>query len=113
MKATVFIDPETEEPTTLKGQKARDEVANLYGPYADYDVVSEHSLEVAVWALQQIMSSSACPGSRRTAEQALKAIGMGGDMPTTPGGLPMPVKLKPHQLDPHFLGNPWAVDTAS
>lgn len=107
MKATVFIDTESEEPTLLTGDEAREEVADLYGPHADYDIVSEWSLELAVSALQHVYNSSACPSSRATAERALRRIGETGDLETDATGKPVPIDARKLLNE---LANPWTAN---
>lgn len=112
MKATVFIDGENMEPTTFRGgEGAREELADLFGPVDDVYVVSEWSLRVAANALQIIAAGSSCPGARRNAEDALRAIGQGGDLPTGPNGMPEPVVLKREQIpNENFLTDTWRSD---
>ena len=65
-------------------------------PYSldDYYVVSELALEVAVAALQHVKTNSRCHMSRVIATNGLKAVGLTGDLPTDPDGMPEPVKPK-------------------
>lgn len=103
MKASVYVDADGEP---VVGLRRAAEIAEL-------DIASEHSLRVAAWALQRIAATSACPGSRSTAEQALRAIGRVGDLETGVSGYPLPITLGPTVLGADFLGNPWQSNTPS
>jgi hypothetical protein len=110
---TVFINTETEEPhalTQAERESIDEGLSALAGTtpsekqsvdfsdvlpgdtgIADYYVVSEWSLRVAVRALQHVASNSRCHQSRVVADEALKAVGMTMDMDTDEDGKPMPV----------------------
>lgn len=112
MKASVLVDTDgvpvvAEVVGEIGGVEARGAVV------AELDIASERSLRVAVWALQNIMSSSACHGSRRVAEQALRVVGQAGELDVAPSGLPAPLRLGRHEIEPHFPGNPWTSSTPS
>lgn len=115
-EATVFIDPESQEPTTiqrepitegirelLKLEKGDDPDAvewdDVLPPVADYHLVSEVSLLAAIKALQSIKIQGRCHYSRTVAAQALRWIGMTGDVPTDPEGMPEPVRSLPGGVD--------------
>jgi hypothetical protein len=93
MEATVFTDPETSEPKILtNGEKLDLEVPVGLG-WADYHIVSQYSLEAAVAALQHIKRNSRCHMARVVAQETLRVIGLTGDLPTDPDGMPEQVKL--------------------
>jgi hypothetical protein len=116
--ATVFIDPESQEPTTIKREQVEEGIKALLKlpkvddpdggehdperwaayaevdwddvlpPVGDYHMVSEVSLKAAVHALQNIATQGRCHYSRSTAKGVLEAIGLSGDLPTDPDGKP-------------------------
>lgn len=112
MKASVFTGGDG-EPVVAKVGAEVSGIKAYDATVAELDIASEHSLRVAAWALQRIAATSACPGSRRTAEQALRAVGRVGDLETGVSGYPLPIKLDPVALGADFLGNPWQSSTPS
>jgi hypothetical protein len=135
--ATVFINPESEEPTKIERELVTEGITALLKlpridnpdnpdsepperwaayaevgwddvlpPVADYSVVSEVSLHAAVMALQSIRLQGRCHYSRTMAKQALQWIGMTGDLPTDPDGMPEPIKSLPGG---HHLGTTLSV----
>lgn len=99
MRATVVIDPESEEPVVVSE-------GELDVPVADYEIVSEWSLLLAVAALQHVYSASACQSSRLVAEAALKRIGETGDLEVDQSGKPLPVDTRKLR-QPTGLASPW------
>lgn len=106
MRSTVVIDRRTRAPVDANDPDS-------WGKLEHANIASEHSLRIAVWALQHVKATSACPGSRATAETALRAIGASGDLDVTPAGLPVPIKVDRAELAPEYLGDRWGITTAS
>jgi hypothetical protein len=118
VKATVFIDPESQEPRKLEDKEVssiEEGVAALAGevevewddfmpPVADYYVVSELSLRNAVQALWKINLTSRCHNSRVLASEALKKVGETGDLPTDEKGMPEREagNLVFHEMENHY-----------
>lgn len=100
-EATVFIERESEEPTTAD-EETKIELADRDIDVADLQIVSEYSLLVAVKALQWLQITSRCHNSRVVAQDALAAIGMMGDLETGEEGMPETVRFTPEQ-DPSQL----------
>lgn len=108
MKATVLVARDG-SPRVAASEATRDGLEYIGAGVADLDITSERALRVAVWALQRISGTSACPGSRRTAEQALRLVGKMEELPTAPSGMPEPVKITSAELDPYNLQNQWVL----
>lgn len=101
----MFIDQENREPATVDLEGLDD----VLPPHEDYYLVSEVSLQAAVMALQSIKLRGRCHFSRVIAQQALRWIGMTGDLPTDPEGMPEPIRDLPGglRLDAILTDNPY------
>lgn len=88
MKATVFVT-DGGEP----GVVDRRLIATRYEAVEDYDIASEYSLKMAVWALQSIYANSRCHASRMTAKSTLEHLAEIGDLPTNERGMPASVRF--------------------
>lgn len=121
MKATVFIgDEESLEPTTVDlthdsgfGEDVPYSLRELLSDAGyhvdDYHLVSEYSLDVAVWALQSVFRNSRCHQSRVTAKSALLLVGETTDIETDADGMPEPVTFPGKPEDHTTVQFPWGV----
>lgn len=125
MKATVFVEGEAEEPTTVEhdmdtGINPEDwpegetyKLASMLDDIGlnitDVYMVSEYSLNVAVWALQSVFRNSRCHQSRVTAKSALLLIGETTDIETDGDGMPESVKFPGKAEDHTSVQFPWGV----
>jgi hypothetical protein len=122
MKATVFVEGEGEEPTTVEhdlntgladvdfeGENpGLTELLDLIGLHvADVFITSEYSLKLAVWALQRINANSRCHQSRVTAKMAMMAIVEAGDIEDNGDGMPVPIPFPGRAED--MPDGPWTV----
>lgn len=125
MKATVFVEGESEEPTTVEhdmdtgitadpddlgvGRPLNELLDDMGLSITDVYMVSEYSLNVAVWALQSVFRNSRCHQSRVTARSALLLIGETTDIETDGDGMPEPVKFPGKAEDHTSVQFPWGV----